>query len=68
MSSMSAMEGEDSKPVVKPPRREWPTPQKSRVKALYHEAGWSKRAIAKELGMPRTTVRDLLESNKPRRD
>ncbi len=41
---------------------------KNRIKALYDDAKWSKRQISKELGVPQTTVRCLLESGNERRD
>ncbi len=36
--------------------------------SLYDDAKWSKRQIAKELGVPRTTVHRLLDSENSRRD
>ena len=58
----------DSKARVIPSRTGWPTPQKSCIKALHEEAGWSEKAIAQELSIPRTTVCRLLKSSNDRRD
>ena len=57
----------DSKASIAPSRTEWSTPQKIRVKALHDEAGWSKKAIATELSIPRSTVYRLASTN-DRRD
>ncbi len=48
-------------------RSEWDTPTKNRVRALIHEAKWSQRQVAKELGIPRTTVKRLARDDEPRR-
>ena len=53
---------EDVKPETTSKRIEWDTPQKNRIIALHNDAGWSNHAIAKEMGMAQSTVRDLLKS------
>ena len=59
---------EDVKPEPTTKRTEWSTPQKTSIKTLHDDAGWSNHAIAKEMGMAWSTVRDLLKSTGNRRD
>lgn len=55
---------DDDRPAKK---AEWLTPRRARVQSLFIDGQMRKRAIAKKLQMPRSTVQDILNSSTTRR-
>jgi transposase len=48
-------------------RKEWSTPKKARFRALVEDAGWSCRAAASKLGIPKSTAHAWLRQEDERR-